>query len=245
MNEEFLMNAVAVVKPGEISIVELPKPTPGAYDVLLKTELSFICNATDRKVIDGHFPGMGVDNYPLILGHESVGIVVEVGEKVISFQVGDRAIGGLLLDPPGGTFGSGWGGHSEYILIRDHLAMLADGVADAENGWDESFQIMRTVPSDIPKEAAGLLCTWREVYAGMFTDFQLKKSDDIVVFGAGPVGLSFVRFARLSGLGEIVSVDPLPVKREMAMKMVPTKCWLRTILNLPLSFNREGKASMR
>ncbi len=213
------MKAIAVMKPGILSIVELPDPVPGPYDVLLKTELSFICNATDRKVIDGHFPGLGLENYPLLLGHESVGIVMEMGDKVTSFSKGDRAIGGLLLNPPGGKYGSGWGGHSEYILIRDHQAMTDDGVADEKNGWDEGLQVMRTVPGDIPREAAGLLCTWREVYAGMFTDFHLKPNDDIIVFGAGPVGLSFIRFARLAGLGQLISVDPLAVKRDLAMKM--------------------------
>ena len=44
---------------------------------------------------------------------------------------------------------------------------------------------------DIPLEAALLMCTWREVYGG-FGDFQLKAGADILVFGAGPVGLSFV-----------------------------------------------------
>lgn len=213
------MKAVSVLKPGFLSIVELPIPELGPYDVLLKTELSFICNATDRKVLDGHFPGLGLENYPLLLGHESVGIVEKAGDKVTSFTVGERAIGGLLLDPPGGEYGSGWGGHSEFVLIRDHQAMVNDGVANSENGWDESFQIMKTVPKDIPREAAGLLCTWREVYAGMFTDFHLKANDDIVVFGAGPVGLSFVRFAKLSGLGQVFSVDPLPGKRDLALKM--------------------------
>jgi threonine dehydrogenase-like Zn-dependent dehydrogenase len=217
------MKAVGVTSPGEISIVELPTPELGPYDVLVKTEISFICNATDRKVVDGTFPGLGPENYPLLLGHESVGIVVETGDKVTSFETGERAIGGLLLQPPGGEFGSGWGGHSEYVLIRDHKAMLADGTADAEHGWDESFQIMRTVPTDIPPEAAGLLCTWREVYAGMFTDFRMKKGEDIVVFGAGPVGLSFIKFAKIMGLGEVISVDPLAVKRELALKMGATR----------------------
>jgi threonine dehydrogenase-like Zn-dependent dehydrogenase len=78
---------------------------------------------------------------------------------------------------------------------------------------------MQTVPKDIPIEAAGLLCTWREVYAGMFTDFSLKEGDDIVVFGAGPVGLSFIKFAKIAGLGTVISVDPLPVKREKALAM--------------------------
>jgi threonine dehydrogenase-like Zn-dependent dehydrogenase len=219
------MYSVAVTKPGVLKIVELPKPEAGPYDIIVKTEASFICNATDRKVIDGHFPGMGFENYPLLLGHESVGIVEQTGPRVTSFKPGDRAIGGLLLSPPGGVYGSGWGGHSEYILMRDHLAMVADGTADEEHGWDEGLQIMKKVPTDIPIEAAALLCTWREVYAGMFTDFNLKEGDNIVVFGAGPVGLSFVRFAKLKGLGRVISIDPLAVKRDKALAMGADKVY--------------------
>ena len=213
------MRTVAVIQPGELKIVEIPMPEVGPYDVLVRTEVSFICNATDRKVIDGHFPGLGPENYPLLLGHESVGTVVKTGPKVRSFSIGDRTIGGLLLNPPGGVYGSGWGGHSEYVVINDHEAMAADGVADAEHGWDDSLQIMRTVPGDIPLESAGLLCTWREVYAGLFTDFRMREGDSLMVFGAGPVGLSFVKFARLFGAGTVVSIDVLENKREKALAM--------------------------
>lgn len=213
------MKAIAVTEPGRIEVVDLDKPEIGPYEVLVKTEASFICNATDRKVIDGHFPNMGPEAYPLILGHESVGLVIKTGNKVTSFKIGDRAIGGLLLNPPGERFKSGWGGHSQFILISDDKALKADGLDNEENGWDDSLQIMKTVPEDISIEAAGLLCTWREVYAGLFSDFNLKKGDDIVIFGAGPVGLSFIKFARLKGFGKIVSVDPLPGKRAKALEM--------------------------
>jgi len=213
------MKAVAVIEPGRVEIVELPEPDVGPYEVLVRTEASFICNATDRKVIDGHFPNMGPDSYPLILGHESVGRVVRTGPKVRTFRTGDRTIGGLLLNPPGKEYKTGWGGHSQYILITDDQAMKEDGLADSEHGWDDSLQIMKKVPEDISIEAAGLLCTWREVYAGMFTDFHLKEGQDIAIFGAGPVGLSFIKFARLSGLNRIISIDPLENKRARALDM--------------------------
>ena len=58
----------------------------------------------------------------------------------------------------------------------------------------------------------------REVYGG-FGDFNLKAGDRILVYGAGPVGLSFVKFGRLLGLGWIGVVDPLPDKRERALKL--------------------------
>ena len=60
---------------------------------------------------------------------------------------------------------SGWGGFCEYVLVNDHDAMVADGVADEKHGWFECYEIQRKVAPDIQPEAAGLLCTWREVYA--------------------------------------------------------------------------------
>jgi threonine dehydrogenase-like Zn-dependent dehydrogenase len=212
------MRSIAVLEPGKTGIVEVPKPSPGPYEALVKTEIAFICNATDRKLVAGHFPGIGADRYPLLLGHESVGVVEAVGPKVRSFAVGDRVIGGLLLKTGAPRFGSGWGGDSEYVLAADADAMRADGAADAAHGYDEVFKIMRKVPADISVEAAGLLCTWREVYAG-FSDFHLSAGDDILVFGAGPVGLSFCVFAKLLGLGWVGVVDMKAEKRAKALAM--------------------------
>jgi threonine dehydrogenase-like Zn-dependent dehydrogenase len=141
-----------------------------------------------------------------------------VGGKVRNFQVGQRAIGGLVFDFSDPRFSGGWGGFCEYTLANDHDAMAADGVADAGHGWFECYEIQRPAPMDIPVEAALLMCTWREVYGG-FGDFQLKAGDDILVFGAGPVGLSFVGLGRLLGLGYIGVVDPLESKRRRALEM--------------------------
>ncbi len=207
------MLAVVVVEPGRVELVDLPEPSPGPYEARVKTEVASLCNATDGKLIAGHFPG--VDTYPLMLGHESAGIVDAVGEKVRNFRVGDRAIGGLLFDAGDGRTASGWGGFCEYTLVADHDAMVADGVADAEHGWFEVYEIQRAVPADIPVEAAVLLCTWREVYGGI-GDFHLEAGNDLLLFGAGPVGLSFLKFGKLLGLGSITVVDPLEWKREKA-----------------------------
>jgi len=209
------MLAIAVMEPGRIEVVDVPKPSPGPYEVLVRNRVAYICNATDRKLVAGHFPGIGGDRYPLLLGHESAGVVESVGDKVRTFTPGDHVIGSLLLKTTDPRYSSGWGGHCEYLIATDHAAMVADGVADAAHGWDEIFQIMKKVPDDIPMEAAALLCTWREVYGG-FSDFQLKKRDNILIFGAGPVGLSFCRMAKLLGLGWVGVADPLPQKREKA-----------------------------
>lgn len=208
------MLTVTVIEPGKVGFTEMPEPVPGPYEVKVKTEVCTLCNATDRKLISGHFPG--VDKYPLLLGHESAGEVVAVGSKVRNFKMGDRVIGGLIFSPTLAGYYSGWGGFSEYTIAMDHLAMLTDGVADEKHGYAEVSEIQRAVSKDIPIEAAVLLCTWREVYAGI-DDFSLKKGDSIIIYGAGPVGLSFVKFTKLLGLNFVGVVDPIPEKRQLAL----------------------------
>ncbi|GAK54112.1 sorbitol dehydrogenase [Candidatus Moduliflexus flocculans] len=232
------MRSIAITTPNHLEIVDIPKPTPGLYDAVIKTEVAFLCNATDRKLIEGHFPG--VETYPLLLGHESVGIVETVGAKVTTFAPGDRVVGGLLLEPTDSKYASGWGGFSDYTLARDHLAMVRDGVADAEHGWSDLYQIQRVVPKDITPEAAALLCTWREVYAG-FSDFQIKAGGEIVVFGAGPVGLSFVKFAKNLGVAYVASVDTLPEKRQKALNMGADEAFAPTDDALANLAKRRGK----
>ncbi len=212
------MRSLAVMKPNEMKLVDVPVPAIGPYDALIKTEIAFLCNATDRKLVEGHFPGIGHDQYPLLLGHENAGIVEKVGAKVTTFKPGDRVIGGLMNPTGDPAYQSGWGGNSDYVVARDHLAMVKDGVADAEHGWDEIYQIMRKVPDFVDAEAAGLLCTWREVYAA-FSDFNLRPEQKILVFGAGPVGLTFLRIAKLKGFKFIASVEPRAEKHALIKKM--------------------------
>ncbi len=211
------MFSIAVKEPGRLKLVDIPEPTPGPYEVKVKTEVATLCNATDRKLIDAHFPG--VENYPLLLGHESVGIVVEVGEKVKTYKTGDRAIGGLLLNPTDELYFSGWGGFSEYTILKDHQAMVKDGVADEKHGWVEVNEIQTRVTREIAVEDAVMLCTWREVYGGL-EDFQLRGDDiqKIVIFGGGPVGLSFLKLLKTLNKEFVAVIDPLKEKRAIALK---------------------------
>ena len=217
------MFSVAVIKPDEIQLIDIPDPVPGDYEVRVKSEAACLCNATDRKLIEGHFPG--VDDYPLLLGHENVGVVDAVGPKVQNFNLGDRIIGGLLLNPTDPNIASGWGGFSEYVIALDHKAMVADDVADNAHGWYEVSEIMRKVPKTISVEDAVMLCTWREVYAA-FDDFDIKPGKDILVYGSGPVGLSFLKFANLIGMNSIIAVDLLEEKRQKALEMGADQAFL-------------------
>ena len=90
------MKAMVIEEPGKFGVREVPTPEPGPYEALVKIDTMALCNATDRKLVEGHFPG--VDTYPLALGHENSGTVIKIGDKVRAFKVGDKAIGGLVGD---------------------------------------------------------------------------------------------------------------------------------------------------
>jgi len=203
------MKAVIVEDPNRIVIRDTGPPSVGPYDALVRVEAGCICNSSDRKVVEHHFPGY--DDYPAILGHETVGTVVEIGGNVRSFKPGQRVVGALNLNPPEEGLFSAWGAFGEYALAGDHAAMVADGVADEAHGWVDVFQIVKAVPDDIANEDAVMLCTWREVLGG-FSDFGLARGKNVLIFGGGPVGQSFVRLAKLRGLSPIVMTDRIDWK---------------------------------
>jgi L-iditol 2-dehydrogenase len=122
---------------------------------------------------------------------------------------------GVFSDP---DLYSGWGGFCEYVLAHDHDAMVSHGVADETQGWFDACEIQNAVPEGIPADEAVLSCTWREVL-GAFRDFRLTAGKKVIVFGSGPVGLSFVKLGKLFGLGQIDVVEPLLEKRGLAKKM--------------------------
>lgn len=209
------MKSVIAIHPGHLEILETPVPKPGPYQALVRTECACLCNRTDSELLHGRFPGME-DKFPFALGHESVGVVTAVGEKARHFAVGDRVVGGLSFDVQMEGVDSGWGGFGEYTLANDHAAMVEDGVADEAHGWVEVYEIQTQVDADIPAHEAVLLCTWREVL-GAFRDFHLQPGDDVLIYGAGPVGLSFVKLGRLYGLGWIGIVDRHADKQAKAL----------------------------
>lgn len=210
------MKSVIITRLGIVEICEIDMPRITPYQALVKTEEVAVCNATDRKLIEGHFPGQ--EQYPMVLGHENVGIVVEVGSKVKQFKVGDRVIGGLnaVFTEPG--LHSGWGGFCEYVVVNDFDVLKEEGLATAEQGCWDSFEIQNVVPSWVKPDEAVISCTWREVL-GAFRDFRLTPGKKVLVFGSGPVGLSFVKLGKLFGLAQIDIVDMLPAKLEIAKTM--------------------------
>lgn len=204
------MKAFVVQADGNRGIEEVPVPAYGAYEARVKVLSCGVCNGTDMKIIHKKFKG--VDDYPVILGHEGVGEVVEIGEKVKYLKPGDRVLLPFIGQVPEG-YSSAWGTYAEYNLVTDYRAMLDDGLEPEDFAYAQNV-----IPKDMDPVDAAMIITLREVYSTMGI-FGFSAGKSLAILGLGPVGLSFVRLAKLSGMGPIIAMDIDDEKLAMAKEL--------------------------
>ena len=180
------MKCALVEQPGKLAIREVPIPRPGKYEVLCRLKWAGTCTATDQHIIEGRLTPAP---YPLILGHESVGEVVELGEGVTGYRLGDHVsrVGAPKALFPG--LGIGWGGYSEYGIAVDHWAMARDGIDPRHYRGSLVNQI---IPADISLKECAMLTTWRETLS-FIQRMGAGTGKRVLVIGSGGNGLSFVR----------------------------------------------------
>lgn len=201
------MKTFVVNKDFSTEIREVPKPRYSSRQALVKTIACGMCG-TDVKLLHGKFKGFPESVYPIMLGHEGVGEVVEVGSEVTTFKVGDKVIL-PFVDPdeelyPG--LGSAWGAMSEYGVVCDPAAYPA--------GEAPSCAYAQNVLSDdLDPVDAVMIVTFREVLSNI-RYFGIQPGDSVVVYGCGPVGSTFIKFLSLYGVKEIVAVDIIDEKLE-------------------------------
>lgn len=182
-------------------------PVPGIDDcqVLVKVEAGGICAGTDMKIVHGTMKGIDKNTYPALLGHESVGIVEKKGKHVKQFSEGDRVLLPFISNPPAG-YASYYGGLSEYGVCTDWMAMVEQGKGPGTPYFDDSLYTQKSIPKSFDPVESTMIVTFREVLAAA-RGFGLAPNESVVIFGAGPVGMSFVRFAKLMGLAPVICVD--------------------------------------
>jgi threonine dehydrogenase-like Zn-dependent dehydrogenase len=195
------MKALIVERDGSVAIREVPVPKYDDYEVLVKMQASAICGG-DRKILQNSLKGFS--DYPTILGHEGVGEVCEVGKKVRNLKIGDKVVGPKIFDKCGDYY-STWGAMAEYAVVGDLEAMIADGLKDTED-IVKKYVIRRKIPNELDSVGATMIVTFREVYATM-KRLNFRAEQNLVVYGAGPVGLSYVKFAKLMGMGPVICID--------------------------------------
>jgi threonine dehydrogenase-like Zn-dependent dehydrogenase len=168
---------------------------------------SGLCSSTDLKIIHNNHPVLFGINYvyPLILGHEGVGEIVETGEKVRYLKVGDRVVNPII----GGHMpecGYNWAyGHMvEYSVAPDYRAMKEDGIdADYMRNTPEDMDFRcKVFPEDISFEDAAMIITFKENYSAL-KNFGITEGMDVLIIGDGAVSMGLALFLRAFKAGSV------------------------------------------
>ncbi|HVU00301.1 MAG TPA: alcohol dehydrogenase catalytic domain-containing protein [Polyangiaceae bacterium] len=215
------MQAAVFVEKGRIELREVPKPTPGPGEALLRITLTTICG-TDVHILKGEYPVKP----GLVVGHEPVGRIAALGEGVTGFSIGDRVIVGAItpcgqcracLSGDGAQCShggdgfeaiGGWrfgntinGCQAEYVLVPNAQANLS------------------RIPPDLSDEDV-ILCP--DIMSTGFSAAErghVRIGDAVVVFAQGPIGLCATAGARLAGAALVIGVDSVPARLQQAKRM--------------------------
>jgi len=207
------MKGFAMLKIGKVGWIEKEKPTPGPYDAIVRPLAVAPCTSDIHTVFEG---AIG-ERHNMILGHEAVGEVVEVGEKVEDFKPGDRVVVPAIT-PDWRTLDvqAGYHQHSGGMLAGWKFSNIKDGVFAEYFHVNDADMNLAHLPEDIPLEAAVMIPDM------MTTGFhgaelaEMELGDTVAVLGIGPVGLMAVAGAKLRGAGRIIVVGSRPVCVEAA-----------------------------
>ncbi len=182
------MPMVRIHAPNDLRTDQVSRPVAGDNDVVVQVAQCGICGSDLSYAKIGGIPGAAS---PFALGHEFSGSVAEVGANVSHVSVGDR----VVINPEAGANGIGSGGlkgaFAPYILF-ENAAAYPQGVLK--------------LPESLDLEMGALI---EPLSVGMHGVNQGKigADDKVVVFGAGPVGLSAAVVARYYGAQQVVVVD--------------------------------------
>lgn len=193
------MQAVQITGPGTVACREFPVPAVPRGEVLVKVEAITTCPQWDLHLLAGEpmFPG-GVLEYPLPVGqpgHEMAGEIAAVGSGVKDWQPGDKVI--AWRDPGKARLGC----YAQFVPFEPQNLLARPAQLEAT-------------------QAASLeLAMCVEVSMGLLLDMKALRNQRIVISGLGPAGLIAVQMARFYGAGQILALDPLAGRRQLAVQI--------------------------
>jgi threonine dehydrogenase-like Zn-dependent dehydrogenase len=197
------MKGFAMLGIDKVGWIEKDKPTAGAHDAIVRPLVLAPCTSDIHTVWEG---AIG-ERSNMILGHEAVGEVVEVGNLVKDFRPGDRVVVPAIT-PDWNTLEvqKGLHQHSGGMLGGWKFSNTKDGVFAEFFHVNSADMNLAKLPENIPLEAAVMMCDMMTTgfHAAELADVQL--GDTVAVIGIGPVGLMGVAGARLRGAGRIIGV---------------------------------------
>lgn len=194
------MRAAVVTGPGKAEVVDVPTPAVGPNDVLVKIRACGICGTDTLYISIGGLPPR---HGCMPIGHEPAGEVVEVGGEVSGIAVGNRVVINpmAVADDMIGNGGS-TGALADYLLITDAVRGRS----------------LEVVPDHIPYEVAALNEPMA-VALHAVNQVAPRPSDQVLVIGAGPIGLGITIALKSLGVKHVVVADILPSRLEKALQV--------------------------
>lgn len=205
------MRAAVFQGNGVLNITEVDKPTiQKPDDVIVQIEMCSICG-TDVHIMS--VPPGYIAEPGTILGHELVGKVVEVGDKVICLKPGDR----IVSNP------NDYCGVCEYC--QKNLPNLCENIIPMGIGADGGFaeyvcvseKVAHKISDDLPSEIAAFAEPLACLVNGK-NKIPVSPGDSVLVMGAGAIGLLFVQIMKACGAYPVIVSEPAPLRREFAKK---------------------------
>lgn len=196
--------------------VDAPLPTPGPNDLLIKIRKSSICG-TDVHIYNWDAWAQRIIPVPMIVGHEYVGTVVGLGSEVRGFSVGDRVSGE----------GHVTCGHCRNCRAgRRHLCRNTQGIGVNRQGSFAEYLVLPAfnafkLPDDIPDDIAAIFDPFgNAVHTALSFDL---VGEDVLIAGAGPIGVMAAAVARHVGARKVVITDVNEYRLDLARKMGVTR----------------------
>ena len=219
----------AVNEPMAVEEVAVSKPGP--REVLIRTAAAGVCHS-DLHFFDGTYPGA----VPMVLGHESAGVVEAVGDDVHYVKPGDHVITCLSV----------FCGHCEHCLTG-HMSLCQEPETKRAPGEDArlSFEdkpieqfanlgsfaeqmlvhehALAKINPEMPLDRAALIgCGVMTGVGAVMHSAKVRPGETVAVIGCGGIGLNCINGAALAGAARVIAVDRVPAKLELARKFGAT-----------------------
>jgi (R,R)-butanediol dehydrogenase / meso-butanediol dehydrogenase / diacetyl reductase len=200
------MKAATMEGPKQFVIKDIPKPTPGPSEVIVRTRACAVCGS-DLTVYKLGIPDR-------ILGHEFSGDIVEIGDRVKGWKTGDR----VVIEPQLSCGECHWCKTKQFNLCDslEYTGLATDG------GFAEFVRVpayqLHLLPDNINYEHGALMEPLAVAIRGVRLS-QIKPGDSVAVFGCGSIGLFTMLWARKMGAKKVIALDIVPTRAQQAQQL--------------------------
>lgn len=202
------MRATVFHGKGDIRLESVPLPHPGPGEVVIRITLTTICG-TDLHIVRGEYPVRP----GLVIGHEPVGVIAEIGVGVTGYAVGDRVLVGAIT-PCGQCHACLSGKQSQCGHGDDCEALGGWRFGNTLNGAQAEYLLvpnaqanLAKIPDDLSDEQVVLLADIASTGISGAESGNVTLGDRVAVFALGPIGVCAAIGARLLGAAMVIGVD--------------------------------------